>query len=450
MAEFVCKVADAAGRVSSQVEVAQNVGEARQKLSDRGLYVYSVRARIGLVGRAVGGRRDRGIKSSDFLIFNQQFNTLIKAGLPILKALDLLAERAASPRLRPALVDVRNRVREGASLSEALEQQGGFPKVYVTAVLAGEKSGNLTGVLDYYISYQKVSTGVKKKLIATMVYPIILVSVASLIVTYLVTYVVPQFAKLYSDMQIQLPAVTRLLVTLTVTYRPYIGAAIVLFFVAVISVLLWSRTDQGGLAMDRLKLKMPVVGDTWIKFQVAQFCRTLSTLLAGGTPLVGALATAADSVRSRLDFGKHREGIRIGARRPILACGLSIDGVDAGHGTRDDRGRRSQRRPVADAGKRRRILRRRDQSAFGHAHCGCGTCDFGVYGDCDSLHLDLSVPADFFLLGGRRTRLEQKKSASMGTTDYKTRDTGPAGRAAGERTQPAPGRTLPLPVRGSQ
>jgi len=303
MAEFVCKVADATGRVSSQVEVAQNVGEARQKLSDRGLYVYSVRARIGLVGRAVGGRRDRGVKSSDFLIFNQQFNTLIKAGLPILKSLDLLAERAASPRLRPALVDVRNRVREGASLSEALEQQGGFPKVYVTAVLAGEKSGNLTGVLDYYISYQKVSTGVKKKLIATMVYPIILVSVASLIVTYLVTYVVPQFAKLYSDMQIQLPAVTRLLVTLTVTYRPYIGAAILLFFVTVISVLFWSRTDQGGLAMDRLKLKIPVVGDTWIKFQVAQFCRTLSTLLAGGTPLVGALATAADSVRSRLISG---------------------------------------------------------------------------------------------------------------------------------------------------
>jgi len=303
MAEFVCKVADASGRVSSQVEVAQNVGEARQKLSDRGLYVYSVRARIGLVGRSLGQRRDRAVKSGDFLIFNQQFNTLIKAGLPILKALDLLAERAASPRLRPALVDVRNRVREGASLSEALEQQGGFPRVYVTAVLAGEKSGNLTGVLDYYIAYQRVSTGIKKKLIATLVYPIILISVASLIVTYLVTYVVPQFAKLYSDMQIQLPAVTRLLVTLTVTYRTYVAGAAALFFVTVISVVIWSRSEGGGLVMDRLKLKIPVVGDTWIKFQVAQFCRTLSTLLAGGTPLVGALSTSADSVRSRLISG---------------------------------------------------------------------------------------------------------------------------------------------------
>src|ERR1700684_4244790 len=166
MAEFVCKVADSSGRVSSFVEIAQTINEARQKLTDRGLYVYSVRARIGLLSGSLGQRRERAVKSAACLIFNQQFNTLIRAGLPILKALDLLAERAASPRLRPALMDVRDRVREGASLSEALERQGGFPKVYVTAVLAGEKSGNLTGVLDYFIAYQKVSTGVKKKLIA--------------------------------------------------------------------------------------------------------------------------------------------------------------------------------------------------------------------------------------------------------------------------------------------
>jgi len=332
MAEFVCKVADASGRISSQVEVAQNVGEARQKLSDRGLYVYSVRARVGLLGRSLGRRQDRAVKSGDFLIFNQQFNTLVKAGLPILKALDLLAERAASPRLRPALMDVRNRVREGASLSEALEQQGGFPKVYVTAVLAGEKSGNLTGVLDYYIGYQKVSTGIKKKLIATLVYPVILISLASLIVTYLVTYVVPQFAKLYSDMQIQLPAVTRLLVTLTVTYRPYVLGAAVLFFVGVISVVLWSRSERGGVVMDRVKLKLPIVGDTWIKFQVAQFCRTLSTLLAGGTPLVGALSTAADSVRSRLISGGIKQASELVREGQSLHKALASTGLMPGMG----------------------------------------------------------------------------------------------------------------------
>ncbi len=311
MAEFVCKVADPAGRVFSHVEAAQSILEVRQKLSDRGLYVYSVQPRGGLLGRTVGRRKDRVLKSTDFLIFNQQFNTLVKAGLPILKALDLLAERAASPNLRPLLRDVRNKVREGAALSEALDQEGVFPKVYVTSVLAGEKSGNLSGVLDYYISYQKVATGVKKKLIATLIYPAILVSLATTIVTYLVTYVVPQFAKLYSDMNVQLPTVTRLLLTLTVSYRAYVLGVIVLLILSALGIFLWSRTEKGGTAMDRIKLKLPYVGQTWIKFQVAQFCRTLSTLLAGGTPLVAALSTSAESVSSRLVSSGIEEASRL-------------------------------------------------------------------------------------------------------------------------------------------
>jgi type IV pilus assembly protein PilC len=300
MAEFVCKVADPSGRVFSHVEAAQSVSEARQKLSDRGLYVYSVQPRGGFLSATVGGSKSRVLKSSDFLIFNQQFNTLIKAGLPILKALDLLAERAASPSLQPLLRDVRDRVREGAALSEALGQEGLFPKVYVTSVLAGEKSGNLSGVLEYYIAYQKVTTGAKKKLIATLIYPTILVTVATVIVTYLFTYVVPQFAKLYSDMNVQLPMVTRLLLTVTVSYRFDALIALALLIAGALGIFLWSRTDKGGIAVDRIKLRLPVVGETWIKFQVAQFCRTLSTLLAGGTPLVAALSTSAESVSSRL------------------------------------------------------------------------------------------------------------------------------------------------------
>ncbi len=312
MAEFVCKVADVSGHVSSQVEAAQSIEEVRQKLSDRGLYVYSVEARTGfLSGVASGSSRARTVKEDDFLVFNQQFNTLIKAGLPILKSLELLAERAATPRLRPLLQEVRNRVREGASLSEALEAQGGFPKVYVTAVLAGEKSGNLPGVLDYYIAYQRVSTGVRKKLIATLIYPVILVVVASTILIYLVTYVVPQFAKLYADMNVTLPEVTQILLTLTVTYRIYFAGFIGLFLLGIAAAFLWSRTEPGALAMDRMKLKIPVIGDTWIKFQVAQFCRTLSTLLAGGTPLVTALTTSADAVKSKLISNAIKESAQL-------------------------------------------------------------------------------------------------------------------------------------------
>ncbi len=168
MAEFLCKVADSTGRVYSQVEPAESITEARQKLTDRGLFVYQVQPRSGVFGKAFGARREKMVDGNEFLVFNQQFNTLIKAGIPILKALDLLAERAAAPRLRPVLGEVRRLVREGTTLSEALEQQGVFPKVYTVSVLAGEKSGNLSGVLEYYVAYQRVTTGLKKKLISTL------------------------------------------------------------------------------------------------------------------------------------------------------------------------------------------------------------------------------------------------------------------------------------------
>ncbi len=300
MSEFVCRVADAEGRVFSHVEPASTLEEARQKLVDRGLYVYSVESRGGRLASLVRRKSGRQIGGSEFLILNQQFNTLVKAGLPILKSLDLLATRASSPKLRPVISQIRDRVREGKSLSEAVAEAGVFSKVYSTAILAGEKSGDLPGVLDYYIAYQRVSTGVRKKILATLVYPVLLISVAIIIVTYLVTAVIPKFALLYRDLGVELPAPTRVLIALTVDYRYVFLGAVVLIALAVGGVFLWSRTEEGGTAFDRIKFRLPVVGDTLLKFQVAQFSRTLSTLLTGGTPLVAGLQTASDAITSRL------------------------------------------------------------------------------------------------------------------------------------------------------
>lgn len=326
MAEFVCKVADASGRVFSQVEAAQTTEEVRQKLTDRGLFVYQVRARNGLLG---GGfrRSDRKVGGNDFLIFNQQFNTLIKAGIPILKALDLLADRAASSRLRPVLSEVRRQVREGAALSEAMDQQGVFHKVYTTSVLAGEKSGNLSGVLDHYISYQRVTTGLRKKLVTTLIYPIFLICAAVIIVSYLVASVIPKFALLYSDMNVNLPAPTRFLLTLTITYRPFLLGGVAALILTAVGVFLWSRSEKGGLAVDRLRMKLPLVGETWIKFQVAQFCRTLSTLQAGGTPLVQAMETAGGSIGNRLVSSSITRAAQQVREGQSLHAGLASTGL---------------------------------------------------------------------------------------------------------------------------
>ena len=327
MGEFVCRVADADGRVFSHVEAANTLDEARQKLAERGLFVYSVEARGGRVGSLLRRRTGRQIGGSDFLILNQQFNTLIKAGLPILRALDLLATRASSARLRPVVEQIRDHVREGKSLSEAVDEAGVFSKVYSTAILAGEKSGNLPGVLDYYIAYQRVSTGVKKKIAATLVYPVLLITVAIIIVTYLVTGVVPRFALLYRDMNVELPTPTRVLIALTVDYRFLFLGFVALLALIAMGVFLWSRTDEGGTALDRFKFRLPLVGDTLLKFQVAQFSRTLSTLLTGGTPLVAGLQTATEAITSKLLQSTVAEATQMVREGESLHAALASKGV---------------------------------------------------------------------------------------------------------------------------
>jgi type IV pilus assembly protein PilC len=327
MGEFVCRVADANGRVFSQVEAAGTMDEARQKMTARGLYVYSVESRNSLVSGFTNRSRARQVSGSDFLILNQQFNTLIKAGLPILRALDLLSTRATSPKLRPVVSQIRDRVREGKSLSEAIDEAGVFSKVYSTAILAGEKSGNLSGVLEYYIAYQKVSTGVRKKIVASLVYPVLLITVAVIIVTYLVTVVVPKFALLYRDLGSELPGPTQFLVALTVDYRYVVLGVVASIFVAVFLIFLWSRSEEGGAAFDRLKFRLPVVGDTMLKFQVAQFSRTLSTLLTGGTPLVAALSTASDAITSKLIRNTVTQTTQMVREGESLHSALATSGV---------------------------------------------------------------------------------------------------------------------------
>lgn len=339
MAEYVCKVGDTAGRIFQQVETAQSEQEARQKLVDRGLLVLSVHGHLNLLSHFSSAGRNRAVRPNDFLIFNQQLDTLIRAGLPILKALDLLADRAAAPRLKPVLQDVRQRVREGALLSEALAAQGSFPPVYVTVISAGERSGNLTGVLGQYISYLRVSTGFRSRLITTLIYPAVLVLTAMTMVSYIVTYALPQFANLYQQLDVPLPHVTQLLLAFALPLRRYFLLIIVAVIVGSAVVFLWTRSDRGAIAIDRLKPRIPYMGDIWLKAQIAQFVRTLSTLLTGGTPLVPALHTSSAAIATRLisasvnEAAEHvREGkpLHISLQETGVFPSLALEMIEVG------------------------------------------------------------------------------------------------------------------------
>ena len=301
MGEFVCKVADARGQVSVQVETATSEAELRRRLAEKGLFLYSVRTRAltGVPWRWPAFHRRR-ISANDFLLFNQQFVTLVRAGLPILRALDLLADRTARPALRAVLNDVRQRLRGGASLSGAFQAQGIFSEVYIASLVAGERSGNLPGVLDYFIGYLKVSGNVRRRLLAALVYPALLVGVAAGVLTFVTLYVIPRFAELYADLNIPLPSLTVAVITFALNVRASVfilAVAAVLFLAAI---LLVSRSEAGAQALDRARLRIPVVGGIVLKFRLAQFSRTLSTLLAGGIPLVPSLGVAAGALESPL------------------------------------------------------------------------------------------------------------------------------------------------------
>jgi type IV pilus assembly protein PilC len=339
MAEFVCKVGDTTGRVFQQVETAQSEDEARQKLAERGFYVFSVRNHFDFLAQLTRSRRDRAIRPRDFLIFNQQFHTLVKAGLPILRALDLLAERAAAIRLRPILTEVRQRVREGALLSEALSAQGSFPPVYITVIAAGERSGNLTGVLEQYIGYLRVTTGFRTRLLTSLIYPAVLVITAVLVVTYVVTYALPQFAELYHELNVPLPAPTRILLALALPLRSYFLGFVGAVVAGAIFIFVWTRSERGALAIDRLKPRVPIVGNIWLKAQIAQFVRTLSTLLAGGTPLVPALHTSAAAIDSKLisnsvkqaaERVKEGQTLHAGLAETRLVPGMALEMIEVG------------------------------------------------------------------------------------------------------------------------
>ena len=299
MASFLCRVADTRGHIFTQVEEAGTEAEVRQRLSERGLYVYSVRGH-GLPALSWNFTRSgrSGFSADNFLLFNQQFVTLVRAGLPILRALDLLAERTTRPGLRAVLDDIRQRVKGGASLSDAFAAQGLFSEVYTSALLAGERSGNLAGVLDQFIIYQKVTGSVRRRLLTALVYPALLVVVAAAVLSYVTLFVIPRFSELYSEMNTDLPPLTVAVVTIALNLRASILVFLLLLASVVTALVLIGRSEAGAQALDRGRMKLPLLGDILLKFRLIQFCRTLATLLTGGIPLVPSLEVSAGAMES--------------------------------------------------------------------------------------------------------------------------------------------------------
>jgi len=299
MAEYVIKMADERGHVLEQLENGGSEGEVRERYAQRGFYVYSVKPK-GLLSTELRLPQRRKVKQEQFLIFNQQFVTLIHAGLPIIQSIELLMKRQRNPFFRSVLQNVRDRVKGGELLSEAFEAQHVFPKVYTTTLLAGEKSGNLEEVMGRYIAFQRLAVSFRKKLTASLVYPALLVLMVIVMMTFLITFVVPQFANLYNQLGAELPPMTMMMLAIGVNAKQYAPYAFLVLIIVGFFFWRWMKSDVGATRMDKIKLGTPILGQIWLKYQVAVFSRMLSTLLSGGLPLVPALETASESMQSRL------------------------------------------------------------------------------------------------------------------------------------------------------
>lgn len=298
MAEYLIKVADERGHVREQSEHGISVSEVRDRFAQQGFLVYSVKPK-GLLSAPTAGRKR--VKLEQFVIFNQQFVTLIRAGLPIPHSLDLLARRQKNRLLRSIVENVRERVRTGELLSEAFRNAapGAISQIYTTTLMAGEKSGNLEEVLNRYIGFQRLTLAFRKKLFASLIYPALLVTMISVMFTFLISFVVPKFQDLYAQIGSErLPALTIFVLSFGTTVQHYIVLIIAVLGGIAFGLWRWSKTTSGGEKIDAFRMSLPIFGGVWLKYQVAVFARMMSTLLMGGLPLVQALETAGSSMDS--------------------------------------------------------------------------------------------------------------------------------------------------------
>jgi type IV pilus assembly protein PilC len=300
VSEFRVRAGWPDGSVAEQSVVAADLPAARLEVERRGGHVFAIRRKgfslAGAKSRTRGGR----IKMAEFLIFNQELIALLKAGLPVVRSFEILLERQKSPVLRRVLTDVRERVNSGSSISEAFAEEGDlFPRLYWTSLKAGEKSGEIEAVLRRYLKYQKTVIALTRKVVSTLVYPVILIALSGVLIAILMTFVIPRFTEFFADFNAELPLLTVLVLGVATFLRhnflilaAAIGGAGFLAY-------RWFQTSSGRVWLDAATLKLPIVGGIFRRFAITQFTRSLGTLLGGGTPLVPALENAADAIGNR-------------------------------------------------------------------------------------------------------------------------------------------------------
>jgi len=297
--EFRCRLVTATGEIVEGVYSAENEGRLRHDLEEKGLHVLSLKTRASAASWLPVFSRGR-IPRHEFLVFNQELATLLKAGMPLVQSLDMLRRQTGRPVFRAVLDAVHENVRAGTALSDAFGEHGDlFPRVYSAALVAGERSGSLDVMLRRYVAYEKVIDAVKRRTISALIYPAILVALSIALVLIIVLRVVPAFSDFYGSFGAELPFTTRIIVAISNFVLSEVLLLLTVLALGTGGIIAWLRQPGQRVRLDRALLSLPFIGQSFRKFATAQLARTLGTLLGGGIPLVNALDVAARSINNR-------------------------------------------------------------------------------------------------------------------------------------------------------
>lgn len=313
MAEFICRLGTPSGEIVTRVVEATSSRDAQAQLEGEGFRVFTVSsAEKGLSAVLPSGTTSsKGrVKPGDFLLFNQQLSALLRAGIPVLQAIELLRQRSASSALRNILEDVEEKIKSGTPLSEAFEAQGVFPKIYTASILAGERSGALDDVLARYVEYLRRNVGISRKLRGALAYPAFLLLAAIGMVAFLVLYIVPRMSDLFEGLSTSqgLPTVTLVVLTISKTLAENVWWFLPLLLVLVTALIIWLRTASGKLVLHKLLLRVPLVGNLIKQMTAAQLSRSLSTLISGGITVPDSWDISSQSI-TNLELRRRSQSV---------------------------------------------------------------------------------------------------------------------------------------------
>lgn len=302
MTEYICRLGTPSGEIVTKIVEANAPAEARLRLEGDGFRVFAISsAEEGLSSVLPFGQTKKAkVKQSDFLLFNQQFSALLRAGIPVLQAVELLKARSASANLRAVLVDVEEKIRNGVPLSEALEAQGIFPRIYTASILAGEKSGALDDVLARFVEYLRRSVAVSRKLRGALAYPAFLMVAALAMVAFLTLYIVPRMSDLFRNLSgtRALPTITVAVVAISSAITSNVWWLVPLVLILAIASYVYLRTPNGRLMLHKFLLRLPVAGALIRNMATSQLARSLSTLLSGGITVPESWDIASQAINN--------------------------------------------------------------------------------------------------------------------------------------------------------